>query len=87
MKDRSNSNFIHIYLYFINSLFIYANNCGYVPVICIAISINEIHWNCGKSSQSTTWAVNAVIEFSHLIKLVQIHEIVLITAGGAAEFN
>ena len=57
MKDRSNSNFIHIYLYFVNSLFIYANNCGYVQVICIAISINEIHWNCEKSSQGTNWAV------------------------------
>ena len=87
IHQRCNSNAVHIYLYFVNSLFIYANKCGYVQVICIAISRNEVHWNCEKSSQSTNWAVNAVIEFSRSVKLIQIHEIVLITGSRTAEFN
>ena len=53
----------------------------YVPVIYFAISINTVPWNFGKSSQSTNWMVNTVIEFSRSIKLIQIHEIVTITGS------
>ena len=83
-KNRSGSNFIH------NAPIISVIPCSAMqiivcPVICFVISINEVHWNSWKSSQCTNWVVNAVIEFFRSIKLIQIHEIVLITGSITAE--
>ena len=61
----------------------------YVPVICFAISINEVYWNSGKSSQSTNWVVNAAIEFYRFNQTDTTgpNEIVLITGIRTAEFH
>ena len=49
--------------------------------------LNTVHWNSGKSAQITNRVVKAIIEYSRSIKLIQIHEIVLITWSRTAEFN
>ena len=58
--------------------------CSAMQKICFAISLNTVHWNSGKSSKSTNWVVNVVIEFPRSIKLIQIHEIVLIIGSRTA---
>ena len=74
IKDRSSSNFIHINILF-QKFFVQLCKKLYVQVLCFAIFINEFHTNSGKSSQSIDWVVNAAIEFSHSIKLIQIQDL------------
>ena len=88
LKNRSSSDFIHIYLLF-QKFHVQLCKKLYVPVICFSVSINEVHWNSGKSLQSTNYVVNAAIEFSRSFKLIQIqdNEIVLLTGSRTDEFN
>ena len=88
IKNRSSSDFIHMYLLF-QKFHVQLCKKLYVPVICFSVSINEVHWNSGKSLQSTNYVVNAAIEFSRSFKLIQIqdNEIVLLTGSRTDEFN
>ena len=74
IKDRSSSNFIHMNILF-QKFFVQLCKKLYVQVLCFAIFINEFHPNSGKSSQIIDWVVNAAIEFSHSIKLIQIQDL------------
>ena len=75
----------------------YLERHSYVPITskypCSAIkkivSINEVYWNSGKSSQNTNWVVNAAIEFSRFNQTDTTgpSETVLITGDRRAEFH
>ena len=50
----------------------------YVLFIGFAICINEVHWNSVKTLQRTNWVVDAAIEYSRSIKLIQIQDLMKI---------